>query len=93
MTFVRAGLGSVLLAIIACGVASCAPRGIVMSPEHPADPAAPTGRLAGPPPALWPGIAESVPPGADKQPAAPGGHEVHPPAPPTQPPSEHEGHR
>jgi hypothetical protein len=64
-----------------------------MLPGHPADPAATTGRLAGPPPALRPGITEPAAPGATNQPAAPGGHDVHPPAPPTPPPSEHEGHR
>lgn len=36
----------------------CAPKPYVPPASHPANPAAPTGRLAGPPPALRPGVVE-----------------------------------
>lgn len=60
----------------------CTPAGLVTPPTHPAHPDAPTGRLAGPPPALRPGVAE--PGDATESPASDEG---------TQPsPSTHEGH-
>jgi hypothetical protein len=37
-------------------LAACAPRALSIGPDHPANPAAETGRLAGPPPALRPGV-------------------------------------
>jgi hypothetical protein len=39
----------------------CAPKPYVPPASHPANPAAPTGRLAGPPPALRPGVVETPP--------------------------------
>jgi hypothetical protein len=40
-------------------LASCAPRAYRVDATHPASPSAPTGRLAGPPAALRPGIVEA----------------------------------
>jgi hypothetical protein len=39
-------------------VLGCAPTAIAVGPEHPANPDGPTGRLAGPPPALRAGVAD-----------------------------------
>lgn len=41
--------------------AACAPRAMSISSEHPANPDAAIGRLAGPPPALRPGVATVEP--------------------------------
>lgn len=46
------------IAIWVLGLAACAPRPQQLTASHPANPAAPTGRLAGPPPALRPGVVE-----------------------------------
>ena len=62
---------------------ACAPRATSLAPDHPASANAPTGRLAGPPPALRPGVAETVEPAAPDP--APTGHEHHMPA--AQPPA------
>jgi hypothetical protein len=64
---------------------SCAPAALPVARNHPASASAPTGRLAGPPAALRPGIAGEIqadpaPPAAD---AAAGGHEHHHGASPT----------
>lgn len=56
----------------------CAPAGISTSPEHPANPAAPAGRLAGPPAALQPEPPQSRPQPAPQPPPKPApGHEHH----------------
>ncbi len=57
----------------------CAPRAMPLTPEHPANPDAEPGRLAGPPAALRPGVAQPAEPAPAKVPQAP--------APPA-----HEGH-
>jgi hypothetical protein len=44
------------------GLGGCAPRAMTITPDHPASPDAPIGRLAGPPPALRPGVVEAAPP-------------------------------
>jgi hypothetical protein len=46
---------------------ACAPQATRIGPDHPANPAAETGRLAGPPSALRPGVATVDAPA--KQPA------------------------
>ncbi|MGN6105630.1 MAG: hypothetical protein ACTHU0_11035 [Kofleriaceae bacterium] len=62
-------------------LASCAPRAMPLTADHPANPEAPTGRLAGPPPALRPGVAAEPPPpdqpAEAPAPATPTGHEGH----------------
>jgi hypothetical protein len=63
-------------ALLLAGLLGCTPRAISMPPEHPASPDAPAGRLAGPPPALRPGVVEAPP--------------QQPPAPPAQP--DHQEH-
>jgi len=64
----------------------CTPPGLTTSAEHPANPSAPVGRLAGPPPALEPGVADMAPP-APVTPTPPAAHTEHPaePAPPAAP--------
>lgn len=42
-------------------IASCAPQPIAVTPDHPAHPNAPGGRLAGPPAALSPDVAPTAP--------------------------------
>lgn len=59
----------------------CAPAAMPLTAEHPASPEAPTGRLAGPPPALRPGVADAAP--AASEPAKP-------PPPPSSPPAGHD---
>jgi len=65
------------LAAILAALAGCAPAALAVTPEHPASPDAPGGRLAGPPAALRPGVVEAAPPaGAPAQPApAPAAHD------------------
>jgi hypothetical protein len=63
----------------------CAPTATQMAPDHPANPDAPVGRLAGPPAALRPGVANAPAP----EPA--NGHAGHRQATPT-PANEHAGH-
>ncbi|MEJ7603039.1 MAG: hypothetical protein WKG01_34450 [Kofleriaceae bacterium] len=46
--------------VLASLVTGCAPRAVTLTPTHPANPDAPAGRLAGPPPALRPGVAAPV---------------------------------
>ena len=59
---------------------ACAPRALVVTQDHPAHRDAPTGRLAGPPAALRPGVVTIEKPAPAKaQPA-------------TTPPTGHEGH-
>jgi hypothetical protein len=62
---------------IAAFVAGCAPKAMPLTPAHPAHAGAPTGRLAGPPPALRPGVVASEP--HVEAPPAPShrGHEGH----------------
>jgi len=43
--------------MLALCIGACTPRAISISADHPASPEAPVGRLAGPPPALRPGVA------------------------------------
>ena len=63
---------------------ACAPNATSLTPDHPASASAPIGRLAGPPPALRPGVAVTTePPAAD---LVPSGHEHHMPAPSQDPP-------
>jgi len=47
--------------VASLALAACAPRATSISSEHPANPDAPIGRLAGPPPALRPGVATAEP--------------------------------
>jgi hypothetical protein len=61
-------------------LSACAPSAMPMTPEHPANPSAPTGRLAGPPPALRPGVLDEGPPLLRSDP-------------PKQTPPTHEGHK
>lgn len=56
----------------------CAPQAMTVTPEHPANPDAPTGRLAGPPPALRAGVADTSVP---SETVPTGGHEHHEPTP------------
>lgn len=69
---------AVIALSIALSVAACTPRTLAITPAHPAHPDAESGRLAGPPPALRPGVTES----ADQRPAEQ----------PSAPSTEHEGH-
>ena len=73
---------------IATGLAfgACAPRAMSVTPEHPANPEAPTGRLAGPPPALRPGVAQLTEPSKPAEPDQHQGHDAH------QGHQGHEGH-
>ena len=76
MTFL---VKAILLAVIA----GCAPAAMKTGPEHPASPDAPTGRLAGPPAALRPGVVDISIPEPKKQQVPK----------PKQPPAQgHEGH-
>lgn len=50
---------------LAALLSSCAPRALPLTPEHPAHPDAEPGRLAGPPPALRPGIVQLESPAAN----------------------------
>jgi hypothetical protein len=56
----------------------CSPAAIPMTPDHPANPEAPGGRLAGPPAALRRGVAEptATPARSPSEPPAKG-HEGH----------------
>jgi hypothetical protein len=56
-----------LAAVLAAG---CTPRALPLGPEHPARADAPTGRLAGPPPALRPVASSSAPPAKPSPPPA-----------------------
>ncbi len=79
----RALLLSVLLG------AACSPTAMTLTPENPAHPEAQVGRLAGPPPALRPGVTESAdaPPVSAPAVQHPPGHEMpeQGTAPPTEP--------
>lgn len=70
----------------------CAPQAMTTNAQHPANPDAPTGRLAGPPAALRPGVADVSTPTRDRAPAA--DHSAHGATPeaPAQDHSGHEGH-
>jgi hypothetical protein len=57
--------------VISLLAVACTPRALPLGPEHPARADAPTGRLAGPPPALRPGA--SAP--ADPAPPSPPAHD------------------
>lgn len=62
-------------ALLAAGaLVACTPAGLPLSPAHPASPDAPTGRLAGPPSALRPGVAT---PDTPAPPAAPAPADEH----------------
>ena len=52
-------------------VVACTPRAVKVDAQHPANPKAEPGRLAGPPAALRPGVVESAPPPPAAPPAAP----------------------
>lgn len=58
-----------LLLLGLLGLLGCAPRALAVTAEHPASPEAPAGRLAGPPPALRPGVIEAPPPAPPAAPA------------------------
>ena len=49
-------------ALVGGALAGCTPAAMPVTAEHPASPEAPAGRLAGPPPALRPGVADATPP-------------------------------
>ena len=66
-----------LLLLLLAGIAGCAPRAMPLTAEHPASPDAPAGRLAGPPPALRPGVAEAPPPSSAPAQPAPHDHQGH----------------
>jgi hypothetical protein len=63
--------------VLVCLVTSCAARAPKITANHPANPDAPTGRLAGAPPALRPGVVQytTVPPLREGPP--PASHEHH----------------
>ena len=68
------------LALALALLSACAPRALVVTKDHPAHRDAPTGRLAGPPAALRPGVVSIEKPAREKaQPASttPTGHEGH----------------
>jgi hypothetical protein len=54
-TTLQSMIVSSVLTVLAAG---CAPRALAIGADHPANPDAPPGRLAGPPPALRVGVAE-----------------------------------
>lgn len=81
--------------------AACSPTAMSTPAEHPANPDAPIGRLAGPPAALRPGVADASTPGgqpsvdhsghgATDKPAA--DHSGHGAAPADKPAVDHSGH-
>lgn len=77
------------LAIVAglgLGLGACAPRAMSVTPDHPANPEAPIGRLAGPPPALRPGVARMTEPAKPVEPDGHQGHDAH------QGHQDHQGH-
>lgn len=87
------------LLVLAWVVAGCAPRAVSLPAGHPARADAPTGRLAGPPPALRRGVAADalIPPpapepGTGTGAGGHGGHGGQEPTPPKDPPAGHEGH-
>lgn len=43
-------------------LAACSPSAVKIDANHPANPKAPVGRLAGPPPALRPGVVDAPKP-------------------------------
>jgi len=71
-------------------VAACAPRALNVSGEHPANPSASTGRSAGPPAALRPGVAtlDDPEPPAMPEPAPAMDHSQHAAQPDTAKPSD-----
>ncbi len=74
-----------LLAIAMLVLGGCAPRTALITSDHPASPEAATGRLAGPPPALRPGVVSLTdPPAPDVAPTT--GHEHHDMSPPDSAP-------
>ena len=73
----------------------CTPAAMPVAPDHPTNPDAPTGRLAGPPAALRPGVASAEPAsepstGTTPAPAPASKKPADPPAPAPQ--QGHEGH-
>ena len=80
--------------LVLAALVACTPRALSVTAEHPANPDAQAGRLAGPPAALHAGAGE--PPASDPgtMPTAPAsGHEHHEAAPPTPaPPATGHGH-
>jgi hypothetical protein len=66
----------VVKALIFATLLGCVPRAMSVTAEHPASPDAQTGRLAGPPPALRPGVTET-PPKQPEAPPAPHDHQGH----------------
>lgn len=69
----------------------CTPKAMTTTAEHPANPDAPTGRLAGPPAALRPGVADVSTPSRATTPASTTDHSGHGAA-PTTPAPDHAGH-
>jgi hypothetical protein len=81
-------------ALLLAALVGCAPAAMPLTAEHPASPEAPTGRLAGPPPALRPGVAGAAP--AASEPATPATPSPAPASPPAghdhDHGASHEGH-
>lgn len=73
--------GRLAATLLLAALVGCAPAAMPLTAEHPASPEAPTGRLAGPPPALRPGVADATPA------AAPAASEPAKPSPPSPSPA------
>jgi hypothetical protein len=80
--------GEVVKTIAFVLLAACSPTAMSTPAEHPANPDAPIGRLAGPPAALRPGVADASTPGG--QPSV--DHSGHGAAPADKPTVDHSGH-
>lgn len=75
-----------LVAIAALALGACAPSSAPITPDHPANPDAPIGRLAGPPAALRPGVVSLTEPTTPDA-ARATGHEHHDMSPPDSTPA------
>ncbi|HVK78046.1 MAG TPA: hypothetical protein VM734_32285 [Kofleriaceae bacterium] len=74
MRVAGASVVAVVVPLLLATAVGCAPAALPLPADHPALPGAPTGRLAGPPPALRKGAGRAMPPAA---PATPGRHGSH----------------
>ena len=63
--------------LFAIALSACAPSAVTLTAYHPANPDAPAGRLAGPPAALRPGVAQRTAPTAPEPAPTGTGHEHH----------------
>jgi len=70
------------------GLLGCTPSAMSMTAEHPANPDATAGRLAGPPAALRPGVAGPTPPGKPDGAPPPSGHDHGPTTEPSTDPKQ-----